>query len=56
MAIINGLHQNFLYLNSPYYGVDQAGDEDLTTGYLGEALARYAAAGNKRTAVFKICD
>ena len=41
------------YLNSPYYGTDQAGDEDITAGYLGEALARYAAAGDKRAAVFK---
>ena len=41
------------FLNSPYYGVDQAGDEDITAGYLGEALARYAAAGDKRAAVFK---
>jgi hypothetical protein len=41
------------FLNPPYYGVDQGGDEDITQGYLGEALARYAAAGNKRSAVFK---
>ena len=41
------------YLNAPYFGTDQAGDEDITAGYLGEALARYAAAGDKRAAVFK---
>ena len=41
------------YLNSPYYGVDQAGDEDITAGYLGEALARYEGTQDKRAAVFK---
>jgi hypothetical protein len=41
------------YLNSPYYGTDQAGDEDVTAGYLGEALARYTASGDPRSAVFK---
>lgn len=41
------------YLNSPYYGTDQAGDEDVTTGYLGEALERFRAAGDQRSAVFK---
>ena len=41
------------YLNPPYYGTDQAGDEDVTAGYLGEALERFRAAGDKRSAVFK---
>ena len=41
------------YLNSPYYGVDQACDEDITAGYLGEALARYEGTQDKRAAVFK---
>lgn len=41
------------YLNSPSYGVDQAGAEDLTAGYLGEAITRYNNAVNKQSAVFK---